>query len=107
MVIPSANFEWPAPRLGLPVGILFEANYCHMFDHKSHHVTQCRFWWNDPNRNKFHFALQLKRDDRKKIEMDIRDALESICKPDEVEQELRSAMATLQLDSSASSKEDD
>ena len=41
----------------------------------------------------------MKKNDRKKIEDDIRDALESICKPDEVEAELRAAMSTLNLDS--------
>lgn len=44
-------------------------------------------------------TVELKKNDRKKIEDDIRDALESICKPDEVEAELRAAMSTLNLDS--------
>ena len=43
--------------------------------------------------------LQIRKEDKSEVEQNIRDALESICTPDDVERELRAALTTLNLDS--------
>jgi len=42
--------------------------------------------------------LQIRKEDKSEVEQNIRDALESICTPDDVERELRAALTTLNLD---------
>ena len=43
--------------------------------------------------------LQIRKEDKTEVEQNIRDALESICTPDDVERELRAALTSLNLDS--------
>ena len=45
------------------------------------------------------FTFQIRKEDKNEVEQNIRDALESVCNPDDVEKELRSALATLNLES--------
>lgn len=45
------------------------------------------------------FPFQIRKEDKNEVERNIRDALESVCNPDDVEKELRSALATLNLES--------
>ena len=45
------------------------------------------------------FILQIRKEDKAEVEQNIRDALESVCTPDDVERELRAALTTLNLDS--------
>ena len=42
--------------------------------------------------------LQIRKEDKTEVEQNIRDALESICTPDDVERELRAALTSLNLD---------
>ena len=44
------------------------------------------------------YTLQIRKEDKSEVEQNIRDALESICTPDDVERELRAALTTLNLD---------
>ena len=44
------------------------------------------------------YMLQIRKEDKSEVEQNIRDALESICTPDDVERELRAALTTLNLD---------
>ena len=44
------------------------------------------------------YILQIRKEDKSEVEQNIRDALESICTPDDVERELRAALTTLNLD---------
>ena len=46
----------------------------------------------------YFYSFQIRKEDKTEVEQNIRDALESICKPDDVERELRAAMTTLNLD---------
>ena len=43
--------------------------------------------------------FQIRKEDKAEVEQNIRDALESVCTPDDVERELRAALKTLNLDS--------
>ena len=43
--------------------------------------------------------FQIRKEDKAEVEQNIRDALESVCTPDDVERELRAALTTLNLDS--------
>ena len=43
--------------------------------------------------------FQTRKEDKSEVEQNIRDALESVCTPDDVERELRAALTTLNLDS--------
>ena len=45
------------------------------------------------------FLLQVRRDNRDEVEVNIREALEDFCKPEHLEKELRKAMSTLNIDS--------
>ena len=46
-----------------------------------------------------HFpTFQIRKEDKNEVERNIRDALESVCNPDDVERELRAALATLNLE---------
>ena len=45
------------------------------------------------------FIFQIRKEDKSEVEQNIRDALESICTPDDVERELRAALTSLNLDS--------
>ena len=45
------------------------------------------------------FTFQIRKEDKSEVEQNIRDALESICTPDDVERELRAALTSLNLDS--------
>ena len=47
----------------------------------------------------YYSLFQIRKENKAEVEQNIRDALESICKPDDVEKELRAAMTTLNLDS--------
>ena len=42
--------------------------------------------------------FQIRKEDKNEVEQNIRDALESVCNPDDVERELRAALATLNLE---------
>ena len=46
----------------------------------------------------YFYPFQIRKEDKTEVEQNIRDALESICKPDDVEKELRAAMTSLNLD---------
>ena len=49
-------------------------------------------------RYKYLPLFQIRKEDKNEVEQNIRDALESVCNPDDVERELRAALATLNLE---------
>ena len=55
------------------------------------YLNNCRLW--------FLSVFQIRKEDKSEVEQNIRDALESVCTPDDVERELRAALLTLNLDS--------